>query len=213
MELKDASKPVLVLASDNRGKIIEFGELFAHMRVQLMSQSDFGVSSAEETGATFAENALLKAHHACKHSGMMALSDDSGLSIDALDGRPGLYSSRYAGLHDAPPKERDAANMDKVLQELAGVPQAQRTARFVCALALVVPSGDEPISTVCEGVWEGTILEAPRGERGFGYDPIFYVADKECSAGEMPPAEKHSMSHRARAWEKLLPVLARHGIQ
>ena len=183
----------LVLASGNAGKLAELRELLGGGRYVLRAQSEFGVADAEETGLTFVENALLKARHASRATGLPALGDDSGLCVDALGGAPGLYSARYAGIHGD-----SAANIARLLRELDGVADAARTARFHCVLALL-RSHDDPRPIIVEGSWEGRILRAPRGEHGFGYDPVFLDPENAMSAAELEPAIKNAISHRGRA--------------
>ena len=183
----------LVLASGNAGKLAELHELLGGGRYVLRAQSEFDVDDAEETGLTFVENALLKARHASRATGLPALGDDSGLCVDALGGAPGLYSARYAGAHGD-----SAANIARLLRELDGVPDAARTARFHCVLALL-RSHDDPRPLIVEGSWEGRILRAPRGDRGFGYDPVFLDPENAMSAAELEPAIKNAISHRGRA--------------
>jgi XTP/dITP diphosphohydrolase len=183
----------LVLASGNAGKLTELCDLLGDGGLQLHAQSDFGVADAQETASTFVENALIKARHAAHATGLPALGDDSGLCVDALDGAPGLYSARYGGVHG------DASrNIARLLSELQGVPEAQRGARFYCVL-VVLRGADDPQPLIAEGAWEGRILEQPRGERGFGYDPVFFDPDNACSAAELDPAIKNAISHRGRA--------------
>ena len=183
----------IVLASGNHGKIAEFGSRFAGSGIELVAQSVLGVSEVEETGLSFVENAILKARHAARATGLPALADDSGLCVDALDGTPGLNSARYAGRHGD-----SAANIDKLLDALRAVPDAQRGAHFICVLALLRHAGD-PAPLLAEGRWHGRILRAPRGERGFGYDPVFFDPQQDCSAAELDPALKNRVSHRGRA--------------
>ncbi|HTO17827.1 MAG TPA: RdgB/HAM1 family non-canonical purine NTP pyrophosphatase [Pseudomonas sp.] len=181
----------LVLASHNAGKLKELQAMLgAHVRVR--SIGEFSSVEPEETGLSFVENAILKARHAARVSGLPALADDSGLAVDALGGAPGIYSARYAG------GGGDAANNAKLLEVLRDVPDDQRSAQFVCALALV-RHADDPLPIICEGLWHGTILHAPRGEHGFGYDPLFWVPELECSSAELAPVDKNRLSHRARA--------------
>ena len=183
----------LVLASGNAGKVAELRDLLGDSGFELHPQSEFGVGDVEETASTFVENALLKAHHATRATGLPALGDDSGLCVDALHGAPGLYSARYGGVHG------DATrNIARLLQELQGVPEAARTARFYCVLVLL-RSADDPQPLIAEGRWEGRILEQPRGDRGFGYDPVFFDPDNACSAAELDPTIKNMISHRGRA--------------
>jgi XTP/dITP diphosphohydrolase len=196
----------LVLASGNAGKLAELRELLGGDFTRLRAQSEFGVADAEETGLTFIENALLKARHAARATGLPALGDDSGLCVDALGGAPGLYSARYGGVHGDSPR-----NIARLLRELEGVPDAARTARFHCVLALL-RSADDPQPIVVEGRWEGRILQAPRGARGFGYDPVFLDPLHGCSAAELDPAVKNAISHRGQALAALkqrLPAAAR----
>jgi XTP/dITP diphosphohydrolase len=183
----------LVLASGNAGKVAELRELLGDSGFELHAQSEFDVGDVEETASTFVENALLKARHATRATGLPALGDDSGLCVDALHGAPGLYSARYGGVHG------DATrNIARLLQELQGVPEAARTARFYCVLVLL-RSADDPQPLIAEGRWEGRILEQPRGDRGFGYDPVFFDPDNACSAAELDPTIKNMISHRGRA--------------
>lgn len=181
----------LVLASGNAKKITELQSMLGD-RVEVLPQSRFVAEEAEETGLTFVENALIKARHAARASGLPALADDSGLAVDALGGAPGIYSARYAG------GEGDQANNAKLLEALRDVPEAQRTARFISVLVLL-RHAEDPTPIICEGVWEGRILQAPRGENGFGYDPLFWVPECECASAELDAATKNRLSHRGRA--------------
>lgn len=180
----------LVLASGNAGKLAELQAMLGSS-VEVLPQSRFVDEEAEETGLTFVENALIKARHAARASGLPALADDSGLAVDALDGAPGIRSARYAF-------GGDAANNVKLLDELRGIPDAQRSARFICVLVLL-RHADDPTPIICEGVWEGSILTEPRGANGFGYDPLFWVPEAGRASAELTAAEKNRMSHRARA--------------
>jgi XTP/dITP diphosphohydrolase len=181
----------LVLASHNAGKLKELQAMLGDA-VRLRSIGEFSSVEPEETGLSFVENAILKARNAARISGLPALADDSGLAVDHLGGAPGIYSARYAD------GRGDAANNAKLLDALKDVPDAQRGAQFVCALALV-RHADDPLPILCEGLWHGRILHQARGEQGFGYDPLFWVEDCQCSAAELPAAEKNRLSHRARA--------------
>ena len=183
----------IVLATANPGKLRELQAVLAGMDFEIVPQSAFGVPEAEETGLTFIENALLKARNAAFYTGLPALADDSGLAVDALGGVPGIYSARYAGAGAG-----DRANIGKLLAELEGVPAERRTARFVCVLALLHHPAD-PTPLICQGSWEGTILTEPRGEGGFGYDPIFFVPGEQRTAAELEPAVKNQISHRGQA--------------
>ncbi|WP_256645627.1 RdgB/HAM1 family non-canonical purine NTP pyrophosphatase [Thermomonas paludicola] len=186
----------LVLASSNAGKLSELRELLGD-GFTLHAQSEFGVGDAEETGLSFVENAILKARHAARATGLPALGDDSGLCVDALNGAPGLYSARHAGRHGD-----SEANIDKLLRELDGIPDAERNARFVCVLALL-RHADDPMPLVAEGVWCGRILRARQGGNGFGYDPVFYSPTHACGAAELPAHIKNRDSHRGIALAKL----------
>ncbi|MER2581599.1 MAG: XTP/dITP diphosphatase [Candidatus Competibacter sp.] len=183
----------IVLATANPGKLRELQAVLAGLDFEIVPQSAFGVPEAEETGLTFIENALLKARNAALYTGLPALADDSGLAVDALGGVPGIYSARYAGAGAG-----DRANIGKLLAELEGVPAERRTARFVCVLALLHHPAD-PTPLICQGSWEGTILTEPRGEGGFGYDPIFFVPGEQRTAAELEPAVKNQISHRGQA--------------
>ena len=185
----------LVLASSNKGKLAELQAMLGD-QVKILPQSDFIDEDVEETGLTFVENALLKARHAARASGLPALADDSGLAVDALGGAPGIYSARYAG------GEGDTANNAKLLQVLEDVPTEARGAQFICALALL-RHADDPMPIICEGIWEGRILNEARGAHGFGYDPLFWVPERKCSSAELSPADKNQLSHRARAMAQL----------
>jgi len=191
----------VVLASGNKGKLNEFNQLLAPLDIEVLLQSEFNVSSIEETGLTFIENAILKARHASEVSGLPAIADDSGLEVDALKGAPGIYSARYAG-EDA----NDSINNQKLLRELNGVKAEDRTARFQCVLVYLEHPAD-PTPIVCQGSWEGVILEAPAGEHGFGYDPLFWVPSKQCSSAELDRDEKNSLSHRGKALGELINKL------
>lgn len=195
----------LVLASGNAGKLAELRALLADTGIEVVAQGELGIGDIEETGLSFVENALLKARHAARESGLPALADDSGLCVDALGGAPGLYSARYADAQDdagagipSSRPARDSANVRKLLAALDGVPDVRRDARFCCVLALLRHPAD-PQPLIAEGLWEGRILHAPRGEGGFGYDPVFLDPASGLSAAELAPADKHRASHRGRA--------------
>jgi XTP/dITP diphosphohydrolase len=191
----------VILASSNGGKLRELASLLAPFGFDLIPQNRLGVATPPETGATFAENALLKARHAAAAANMAALADDSGLEVDVLNGRPGVYSARYAG-----EGATDQANVNKMLDELRAVPAPDRTARYQCVIAFVAsPSDPHPIFTT--GTWEGTLITAPRGLGGFGYDPIFVPAGFDCTAAELPPEEKNALSHRGQALRALVERL------
>ena len=191
----------IVLASGNRGKLAEIGAVLADTGIELIAQSELGIEDAEETGATFVENALLKARRAARASGLPALGDDSGICVDALGGAPGLRSARYAGGHgDA------AANIAKLLQALAPLEDEARAAHFHCTIVLL-RSAEDPAPLIAEARWRGRILRAPRGDKGFGYDPVFFDPALARSAGELDPAVKNRVSHRGRALARLRELL------
>lgn len=190
----------LVLASGNAGKLKEIEPLLAPLGWDVRPQSDWGIEDAVEDGLTFVENALIKARHAAKHTGLAALSDDSGLVVDALGGRPGLRSARYA---DGGGPE---ANNRKLLAELAGVPEERRGAHFVCVMVFLRHE-DDPAPLIASGKWPGRIMTAARGEGGFGYDPVFYVPDRDVTAAELPIGVKNSISHRGQALSAMLGML------
>ena len=182
--------PQLVLASHNAGKLKELQAMLGDS-VQLRSIGEFSQVEPEETGLSFVENAILKARNAARLSGLPALADDSGLAVDFLGGAPGIYSARYAD------GQGDAANNAKLLDVLKDVPEAERGAQFVCVLALV-RHADDPLPILCEGLWHGRMLTQASGEHGFGYDPLFWVPERNCSSAELSPADKNQISHGAR---------------
>ena len=185
----------LVLASNNAGKLKELQAMLGD-DIEVLPQREFTDQEADETGLSFVENAILKARHAARASGLPALADDSGLAVDALGGAPGIYSARYAD------GQGDAANNAKLLQALRDVPDAERGARFICALALV-RHAEDPVPIICEGAGEGRILHPARGEHGFGYDPLFLIPELGLSSAELPARQKNQLSHRARAMQQL----------
>lgn len=191
----------LVLASGNAGKHGELAAMLKPLGIELLRQSDWRVAPVPETGLSFVENALIKARHAARATGLPALADDSGLLVDALEGAPGLHSARYAG-----PEATDADNVAKLLDAVGDLPPARRSARFVCVLVLL-RRADDPAPMICEGDWHGSIAEAPRGERGFGYDPVFLVPGDDCTAAELAPERKNRISHRGQALAALVERL------
>jgi XTP/dITP diphosphohydrolase len=191
----------IVLASNNQGKVREINHMLAGTDLQIVCQTDLGVPEIEETGLSFVENAILKARNACAHSGLPAIADDSGLEVDALNGAPGIYSARYAGIGAS-----DQDNLVKLLADMQDVPDAARGARFQC-LMVYMRHAQDPTPAICQGTWEGSILHAPVGESGFGYDPVFLVPDAGVSAAQLPPEEKNRRSHRGQALAKLLRLL------
>ena len=193
----------IVLATGNAGKLREIREILADSEITIVPQSDFGIDSADETGTTFVENALIKARHAAAATGFPAIADDSGLVVDALDGRPGVYSARYSG-----PDATDDSNIDRLLEELRDVASDDRGAAFHCCACYVTP--DDSTSLIAEGRWEGSILETRRGTEGFGYDPVFY--DPKCgrTAAELGPELKNARSHRGKALASLAEMMRQH---
>lgn len=190
----------VVLATGNAGKLREMRALLADFALEVLPQSELGVPVPAETETTFEGNALLKARHAARVTGLPAIADDSGIEVDALGGRPGVYSARYAG-----PLATDAENNARLLAELAGSP-APRTARYRCVIAYVAHA-DDPAPLIAHGTWEGTIATAPQGDGGFGYDPLFVVADDGTTAAMLPPDQKNRVSHRAQALRSLVAQL------
>lgn len=191
----------IVLASNNKGKLAEFEQLFYDLPCEIVPQSFFNIPDADEIGLTFIENAIIKARHASQLSGLPAIADDSGLAIDALQGAPGIYSARYAGEHG-----NSGANVKKVLDKLEGLSELQRTARFHCCLAYL-QYAEDPVPIICHGTLEGLITTAPRGSNGFGYDPILYLAEFGCTVAELDADHKNQISHRARAMQMLQKYL------
>lgn len=194
----------IVLSSNNMGKAREFSEILAPLGIDVHLQKEFSVPDVEENGLSFIENALIKARNAAKFANMPALADDSGLCVDALNGAPGIHSARYCGTWGD-----DKANNDKLLQALADVPAEKRTARYFVALAFV-RHAEDPVPIVVNASWEGTIGMRPMGSGGFGYDPLFVVTGRGCTAAQIPPQIKNVISHRARALALLVAELKRH---
>lgn len=192
----------IVLATGNLGKVREINQLLAGHDLEVIPQSVFQVPEVEETGLTFVENAIIKARNAAAHADLPAIADDSGLEVDALQGAPGIYSARYAG-----PGASDRDNLEKLLVELGDLPEAQRSARFQCIMVYLRHAHD-PSPLICQGTWEGRVLFAPRGDNGFGYDPVFYVPDQDCSSAELAPELKNRLSHRGQALRKLIAALS-----
>lgn len=193
----------IVLATANPGKVRELAALLADLDMEIVPQSAFRVPEAEETGSSFVENAILKARNAARHTGLAAVADDSGLEVDALAGAPGIYSARYAG-----PEASDRDNLQKLLAELHDVPEARRTARYQCLIVFLRHAHD-PTPIICQGTWEGLIARTPRGEHGFGYDPIFCLPSLGKTAAEIDPDLKNRLSHRGQALRCLRSILAR----
>lgn len=195
------SRPRWVVATGNRGKLAEIRMLLAEVAVELVAQSDLGVEPADEPAPTFVENALLKARHASRRTGLPAIADDSGLAVDALGGQPGVRSARFAGA-DAD----DRANVERLLEALAGVPAERRSARFHCVV-VALDGPEDPAPVIAAGSWNGRIALEPAGSGGFGYDPVFFVAERGCTAAELPADVKNAISHRAAAFRRLTAAL------
>ncbi|CAL7963503.1 dITP/XTP pyrophosphatase [Gammaproteobacteria bacterium] len=191
----------IIIASNNSHKTQEMVSLLQSKNITVVSQAELLVSEIEETGLTFVENAILKARNACEHANMPAIADDSGLEVDALAKRPGIYSSRYAG-----PQATYGDNIAKLLQELRDVPKARRAARFQC-ITVFLKSAIDPTPIICQGTWEGEITLAPAGTNGFGYDPVFWVPTYQCTAAQLAPELKNKISHRAVAMQKIMHYL------
>jgi XTP/dITP diphosphohydrolase len=200
--VRNLSDRTLVLATGNSGKLREFRALLEGLPFDVIAQTELGLIGPEETGSTFLENALLKARHTAAAANAAAIADDSGLEVDALDGAPGIYSARYAGVG-----ADDAANNSKLLAALHGIRGNARRARYRCALVFVAGPGDAAPLTA-EGVWEGAIVESPRGSAGFGYDPYFWLPELNMTAAELAPAEKNRRSHRGIAMRTMRELLA-----
>ena len=193
----------LVLATGNPGKVKELANMLNPLNINVVPQSDFNVGEVAETGTTFVENAIIKARHAAKITGMPAIADDSGLEVDGLNGAPGVYSARFAG-----PGASDQDNIDKLLVDLGDNPI--RSARFWCVLVLM-RHADDPTPLICSASWEGEITLTQNGNGGFGYDPVFFVAEKNCTSAELTKEQKNAVSHRGQALQKLLLELQQKG--
>ena len=191
----------IVLASGNPGKLQEFQQLLGGCGFEILPQSALAVPEAIESGLSFVENAIIKARNAAQHTGLPAIADDSGIEVDALDGQPGIYSARFAG-----PNASDQDNNDKLLTLLADIPEQQRSARFQCLLVYLRHAND-PTPLICQGSWEGRILDQACGSNGFGYDPLFFVPETQCSSAQLPPEQKNRISHRGKAMALLLKHL------
>ena len=191
----------IVVASANPGKLREFSQLFSAWQIRVLPQSEFAVPPVAETGASFEENALLKARHGATHARRPVIADDSGIEVDVLNGEPGIYSARYAG-----EGATDAENLALLLRNIASAGARQPAARFRCVIAYV-RGPDDPEPLVARGVWEGHIVDKPAGNNGFGYDPVFYVPTHGCTSAELPPPVKNSISHRGQALRNLLELM------
>lgn len=191
----------IVLASGNRKKVAELTQLLAQFQLQVILQTDLNVEDVPETGTTFVENAIIKARHAAEVTGLPAIADDSGIEVDYLDGQPGIYSARFSGKHGD-----DQANNDLLLEKLQGVPTEQRTARYQCVLVFMQHAKD-PTPLICQGAWEGQIMTEEVGDGGFGYDPLFWCEEHQCSAAQLKPEQKAAISHRGKALNELMHKL------
>lgn len=191
----------IVIATGNAGKLREIRQMLEGSGITVLPQSDFSVPDADETGLSFIENAILKARHAAKLTGLPALADDSGLEVDALGGEPGIYSARYAGAGAG-----DAANNAKLVAALKALPPQKFTARFQCVMAFVRHASD-PVPLIAQGSWDGEMVLEPRGENGFGYDPLFWVPEKGCCSAELSKDEKNALSHRGKALQQMVAML------
>lgn len=188
----------IVLATGNQGKLREFTQLLSPLKINIVSQADLDVVEAEETGLSFVENAIIKARNACEQTGLAAIADDSGIEVDALRGAPGIYSSRYAG-----ESASDADNIAALLNALKDVPASERGARFQCVIVFM-RHAEDPTPLIFQGSWQGQIMTETAGEAGFGYDPIFFVPETDCSAAELSSEQKHAISHRGQAMRRFV---------
>lgn len=195
----------IVLASNNRGKLVELSDLLGECGITVIPQAALGVTEAVEDGLSFVENAIIKARNAAHQAGLPAIADDSGIEVDWLNGAPGIYSARFAGVGAS-----DTENLERLLERLEGVPECRRTARYRCVVVYMRHDKD-PMPLVAQGTWEGQIVSEPRGENGFGYDPIFYVPDLGQCAAELAPEVKNALSHRGQALAELARVMTRRG--
>ena len=192
----------VVLASNNAGKVKELQDMLDELDIDVLPQKAFDIPEIEETGLTFVENAILKARNTAQYSGLAAIADDSGLEVDALLGAPGIYSARYSG-----EGATDEFNNNKLLDALSNTPEQQRTARFQCVIAFLRHAQD-PTPLICQGSWEGRVAFSPKGDNGFGYDPLFYIPELDCHSAELEKQEKNRLSHRGKAVAELKKQLA-----
>ncbi len=196
-----ATSNKIILASGNAGKVREIDQLLEGLSLKVLPQSDFDVPQIEETGLTFVENAILKARNAAHYADLPAIADDSGIAVDVLQGRPGIYSARFAGVGAS-----DEDNLLKLIDMIKPFPEEQRTARFICSMVYLRHEHD-PVPIIAQGVWEGQLVTEPKGENGFGYDPVFYIASQQCTSAELTPEVKNKLSHRGQALMQLLGKL------
>lgn len=192
----------IVLATGNQGKVAELASMLTSLAIEVVPQSEFKVPGVAETGSTFVENAIIKARHAAKFTGLPAIADDSGLAVDALGGDPGVYSARFAG-EDA----NDKDNIDKLLSQMAAIPDHLRQASFICVL-VYMRHAEDPTPIICQGQWQGRITDKVIGENGFGYDPVFWLEQQNCTSAQLRPEDKNAQSHRGQALKQLLAKLA-----
>jgi len=192
----------VILASGNPGKLREIGDILAHLDMELVPQSDYAVPEAAETGLTFVENALIKARHAAQHTGLPAIADDSGIEVDCLGGAPGIYSARYAGAGAS-----DQDNLELLVENAFAAEPDAPAARFRCIMVYLAHAADAT-PVIAQGTWEGHLVNTPRGDNGFGYDPVFFVPEYRCTSAQLPPEVKNRISHRARALAELAEKLA-----
>ena len=191
----------IVLATGNKGKVKELASTLSDLGIEVLPQSEFNVTEVAETGTTFVENAIIKARHAAKQTGLPAIADDSGLAVHALGGEPGVYSARYSGN-----QATDKTNITKLLDVMADVPMGKRQAKFLCVL-VYMRHADDPTPIICQGEWSGEIMTKQQGENGFGYDPVFWVEEQNCSSAQLSPKQKNILSHRGKALALLLAQL------
>jgi XTP/dITP diphosphohydrolase len=199
LDFKNVDK--VVLASGNKGKVKELARMLSGLGIEVLPQSEFEVTEVAETGSTFVENAIIKARHAAKQTGLPAIADDSGLAVHTLGGAPGVYSARYSG-----DQATDKSNIIKLLDAMADIPKDKRQAKFLCVLVFM-RHADDPTPIICQGEWLGEIATEQQGENGFGYDPVFWVEDHDCSSAQLSPDQKNALSHRGKALKLLLTQL------
>lgn len=191
----------IVLATGNQGKVNELSNMLSAFNLNVVAQSEFAIGEVAETGTTFVENAIIKARHAARISGLPAIADDSGLAVDALGGAPGVYSARFAG-----DNATDKDNINKLLADLKDVPEGQRQARFLCVL-VYLRHADDPTPLICQGEWHGAITAKIIGTNGFGYDPVFWLREQNCSSAQLSPEQKNQLSHRGKALALLVKAM------
>ncbi|MBS0357789.1 MAG: XTP/dITP diphosphatase [Proteobacteria bacterium] len=187
----------IIVATGNLGKLNEIRQVLSDLPMALLPQSELKIREVEETGLTFVENAIIKARYACQKSGLPAIADDSGLAVDALEGKPGIHSARYAGS-----RKNDSSNIEKLLHDLENVSDEHRGAQFYCVIVYMRHEQD-PTPIICQGSWRGSIMRIPRGNSGFGYDPVFYLSEQQCTAAELSAEDKNRLSHRGQALHQL----------